>query len=78
MKKDIFGNDILDTRSDTRKKLDEIWDVYCEMFDTCLSFDDFLIDEEKILEYMSKSIKENKDYLCEFILKDDLLDDNEY
>lgn len=78
MNKDIFGNNIIDTRSDTRKKLDEIWDIYCKMFDTYITFDDFVISEEEILEYMLQSISENKDYLCEFILKDDLLDGNEY
>ena len=48
------------------------------MFDTYITFDDFVISEEEILEYMLQSISENKDYLCEFILKDDLLDGNEY
>lgn len=70
MEYDIFGNPIIDSRSTTRKKIDELWNTYCEMFDTFISLDEFALDEEDFLGIMLRSIEDKSDYLKAFILSD--------
>lgn len=75
MEYDIFGNAIIDSRSLTRIKIDELWDLYCELFNTCISLDDFALTEEDMLNIMSRSIEEKKDYLSNFILSNNQSED---
>lgn len=70
MEYDVFGNPIIDRRSDVRKKIDELWNTYCELFDTCISLDAFALTEEKMLDLMSRSVEDKVDYLSPFILED--------
>lgn len=75
MEFDIFGNAIIDSRSLTRIKIDELWDRYCGLFGVCFSLDDFALAEEDMLNLISRSIEENQDYLSNFALSNNQNED---
>jgi hypothetical protein len=75
---DLFGNEIIDTRTETQKKIDALWDTYCELFDTCISWDMFAISDNDILKHMEDSIRDKVDYLKDYIIFDNYKDGCEY
>jgi hypothetical protein len=75
---DLFGNEIIDTRTETRKKIDDLWDIYCELFDTDISWDMFAISDNDVLKYMEDSIRDKVDYLKDYIIFDNYKDGYEY
>lgn len=64
---DHFGNEILDTRSETGKQIDSLLGEYCRMFN---KLDKLGLDEDDLLRIMKRSILEHEDYLSNFVPRD--------
>lgn len=59
-----------DNRNDIMKKIDDLWDSYCDQFKTVIFRDQYNLADEDFYNIMLRSIDENIDYLSWFEARD--------
>lgn len=52
----------------------EIWDEYCDLFDVCISRDEYSLEDEDFYEITLRSIVDKTDYLARFNVDDEAFD----
>lgn len=70
MKAENMKDKDIDNRTEIMKKIDDLWDIYCDQFQTVIFIDQYNLTEEDFYEIMKRSVDENIDYLSHFEISD--------